>query len=83
MNPSTYEFYPPRLVGQRRRIYIDELGGRHGIIYVAKNDLGLDISEETARKVLERVKASFSREGRRSAYTPNELKELILEIQRR
>jgi methanogen homocitrate synthase len=82
MNPSTYEFYPPRLVGQRRKVYIDELGGRHGILYVAKNELGLDISEDLARKVLERVKSSFSREGRRSAYTPEEVKELIMEIQR-
>jgi methanogen homocitrate synthase len=81
MNPSTYEFYPPRLVGQRRKVYIDELGGRHGILYVAKNELGLDISEETARKVLERVKKSFSRGGRRSSYTPDEIKELITEIQ--
>ncbi len=81
INPSTYEFYPPRLVGQRRKVYIDELGGRHGIIYVAKNELGLDISEETARKVLERVKASFFDGGRRSSYTPDEIKELIKEIQ--
>ncbi len=81
INPSTYEFYPPRLVGQRRRVYIDELGGRHGIIYVAKNELGIDISEETARKVLERVKASFFGGGRRSSYTPDEIKELIKEIQ--
>jgi methanogen homocitrate synthase len=82
MHPTTYEFYPPRLVGQRRRVFIDELGGRHGILYVAKNELGLDISEETARKVLERVKASFSRGGRRSSYTPDEIKTLIAEIQR-
>ncbi len=82
MNPTTYEFYPPRLVGQRRKVYIDELGGRHGILYVAKNELGLDISEETAKKVLERVKASFSSGGRRSSYTPDEIKELIGEIQR-
>ncbi|UCC58573.1 MAG: homoaconitate hydratase [Candidatus Bathyarchaeum sp.] len=82
VHPTTYEFYPPRLVGQRRKVFIDELGGRHGILYVAKKELGLDISEETARKVLERVKASFYHEGRRSSYTPNEIKELILEIQR-
>jgi len=82
MNPITYEFYPPRLVGQRRKVFIDELGGRHGILYVAKNELGLDISEDLAKKVLERVKTSFSREGRRSPYTPDEIKALIIEIQR-
>ena len=80
-NPTTYEFYPPRLMGQKRKIYIDELGGRHGIMYVAK-ELGLNISEETARKVLERVKIAFSREGRRSSYTPDEIKEIIMELEK-
>jgi len=83
VNPSTYEFYPPRLVGQRRKVYIDELSGRHGIMYVAEKELGLNISEETAKKVLEIVKASFSSGGRRSSYTPDELKEMIMEIEKR
>jgi isopropylmalate/homocitrate/citramalate synthase len=82
VNPTTYEFYPPRLMGQKRKVYINELGGRHGIIYVAK-ELGLDISEETARKVVERVKTAFSCEGRRSSYTPDEIKEMIMEIEKR
>jgi len=81
VNPTTYEFYPPRLMGQKRKIYVDELGGRHGIIYMAK-ELGLKISEETARKVLERVKASFSSGERRSSYTPDEIKQLINEIEK-
>lgn len=81
VNPHTYEFYPPRMMGQTRKIYIDELGGRHGIIYVAK-ELGITISDETARKVLEKIKTSFSREGRRSSYTPEEIKEMIDEIQK-
>ena len=83
VKPTTYEFYPPRLMGQRRKVYIDELSGRHGIMYVAKKELGLNISEETARKVLLKVKASFSREGRRSSYTPDEIKEMIMEIEKR
>jgi isopropylmalate/homocitrate/citramalate synthase len=81
VNPTTYEFYPPRLMGQKRKIYIDELGGRHGIMYVAK-ELGLEISEETAKKVLERVKASFSSGERRSSYTPDEIKEIITESEK-
>jgi methanogen homocitrate synthase len=81
VNPKTYEFYPPRMMGQKRKVYIDELGGRHGIMYVA-NELGLKISEETAKKVLERIKTAFSREGRRSSYTPDEIKEIILEIEK-
>jgi len=81
VNPQTYEFYPPRMMGQTRKIYIDELGGRHGIIYVAK-ELGIEISDETARKVLDKIKTAFSREGRRSSYTPEEIKEIIDEIQK-
>ena len=81
VNPTTYEFYPPRMMGQKRKIYIDELGGRHGIIYVAK-ELGLEISEETAKKVLERIKTAFSCEGRRSSYTPEDIKQLIDEIEK-
>ena len=78
---TTYEFYPPRMMGQKRKIYIDELGGRHGIIYVAK-ELGLDISEDTARRVLELVKESFSSGVRRSSYTPDEIKMMIFKIQK-
>jgi isopropylmalate/homocitrate/citramalate synthase len=81
VNPTTYEFYPPRMMGQKRKIYIDELGGRHGIIYVAK-ELGLEISDATARKVLERVKASFSSGERRSSYTPAEIKKIIDEVEK-
>jgi isopropylmalate/homocitrate/citramalate synthase len=81
VNPYTYEFYPPRMMGQERKIYIDELGGRHGIIYVAK-ELGIEISDETARLVLEKIKTAFSREGRRSSYTPQEIKQMIDEIQK-
>jgi isopropylmalate/homocitrate/citramalate synthase len=81
VNPKTYEFYPPRMMGQTRKIYIDELGGRHGIIYVAK-ELGITISDDVARKVLEKIKASFSSGERRSSYTPEEIKKLIDEIQK-
>jgi isopropylmalate/homocitrate/citramalate synthase len=80
VNPTTYEFYPPRMMGQKRKIYIDELGGRHGIIYVAK-DMGMEISDETARKVLERIKESYSTGARRSSYTPEEIKQLIDETE--
>jgi methanogen homocitrate synthase len=81
MNPTTYEFYPPELVGQRRKVYIDELCGRHGIMYIAEKDFGMNIPKSVAEKVLSKIKASFSHEGRQSSYTPNELKELIMEIQ--
>ena len=83
INPITYEFYPPRLVGQKRRVYIDELSGRHGIMYVAEKELGINISEETAKNVLEKIKAAYSSGARRSSYTPDELKEMIAETEKR
>jgi 2-isopropylmalate synthase len=81
VNPVTYEPYPPELVGQRRKVCIDELCGRHGIMYIAEKELGMNISENIAGKVLSRVKRTFSQEGRRSAYTPSELRDLINEVQ--
>ena len=83
INPQTYEFYPPRLVGQKRRVYIDELSGRHGIMYVAEKELKINISEEIAKKVLEKIKAAYSSGARRSSYTPDEVKEMIAETEKR
>jgi len=81
MDTTTYEFYPPELVGQRRKVYINELCGRHGILYIAERELGMNISEDIATRVLSRIKTSFSKEGRRSPYSSSEIKELIMEIQ--
>ncbi len=60
-------------------MYIDELCGRHGILYVART-LGMNISEEMAKQVVLNIKMSFSQRDRRRAYTPEELKELIMKI---
>jgi isopropylmalate/homocitrate/citramalate synthase len=81
MDTSTYEFYPPRLVGQRRRVCLDELCGRHGVLYVAREELGMDISEDVAVRAMSRIKEAFSRENRQSPYSPSELRELIMQIQ--
>jgi hypothetical protein len=64
-------------------VYIDELSGRHGIMYVAEKELKTKISEETAKKVLDKIKASYSSGARRSSYTPDELKEMLAEIEKR
>jgi len=81
MNPATYEVYPPELVGQKRRVYIDELCGSHGILYVAEKKLGMNISRDTAREVISKIKRAYLEEDRQSAYTLTELKELILKAQ--
>jgi len=79
-NPVTYEFYPHDLFGRWRRMELDELSGRHGVIYVARTELGIDLSEKVARNVLSRIKESFSNEGRQSPYTLDELRSLIQEL---
>ncbi len=76
-NPVTYEFYPIDLFGQERRIELDELSGRHGVIYVAKNMLGVDVSEREAASIIAEIKSSFSEDGRQDSYTPHELWALI------
>lgn len=81
MNPVTYEACPPELVGRRRRVYVDELCGKYGILYIAEKELGMNISKDTAQKVISRIKRAYSEEGRRSAYTPDEVKRLIVEAQ--
>ena len=80
MNPITYESFHPKLIGRRRRVYIDELCGTHGVLYIAERELGMNISKDTAQKVLSRIKTSYSHGARRSAYTPSELKRLIVEV---
>lgn len=80
MNPVTYESFHPKLIGRRRRVYINELCGTHGVLYIAERELGMNISKDTAQKVLSRIKTSYSHGARRSAYTPSELKRLIIEV---
>jgi len=80
MNPITYETFHPKLIGRRRKVYIDELCGTHGVLYIAEKELGINISKDTAQKVLSRIKTSYSEGARHSAYTTSELKRLINEI---
>lgn len=80
MNPVTYESFHPKLIGRRRRVYINELCGTHGVLYIAERELGMNISKDTAQKILSRIKTSYSHGARRSAYTPSELKRLIIEV---
>jgi len=44
-NPKTYEHAEPKLVGNKRRILVSELGGKTGILIRAQ-DLELDLSKE-------------------------------------
>lgn len=76
-NPVTYEFYPENLFGGSRNIEINELSGSKGIIWVARKRLGFDISEEQAKRIIQIIKTNFS-SGKKTAYTKDELKKLIV-----
>jgi len=57
-NPLTYEHLDPRLVGNKRRILVSELGGKTGILLRAKA-LNYDLSktDPQTKKILELVQA--------------------------
>ena len=79
-DPTPYAFYPATFFERNRKIEIDEFSGRRGVIYVAQNMLGLYISEDDAKRVITEIKASYSRGGKQAAYSPLELRELILRV---
>jgi 2-isopropylmalate synthase len=54
-NPSTYEPFPPRLVGNRRRIMFGRYSGAAATTFML-NLFGLSVSEKEARKVVQRIK---------------------------
>jgi len=56
-NSKTYEHINPELVGNRRSTTISELSGKSNILELSKNKrFGQDLSGETAKKIVEKVK---------------------------
>jgi len=74
VNPVTYEPYPPELVGQRRRLVIGKLSGRHAI-KAKLEELGVKVSDELLTKITEAVKAAS--EERKSALSDEEFLRLV------
>jgi 2-isopropylmalate synthase len=54
-DPTTFEHLDPGLVGNRRELLISELSGK-GTVQARADSAGLDLDEETAARVAERVK---------------------------
>ena len=77
VNPITYEPYPPELVGQRRRLVIGKLSGRHAI-KAKLEELGIFVSEEELTKITEAVKAAS--EERKSALSDEQFLKLIEDV---
>jgi 2-isopropylmalate synthase len=53
--PDMYQHIDPSVVGNRQRLVVSELAGRANIVLKAK-ELGLEITDEQARTVLDEVK---------------------------
>ena len=55
-NPRTYEHIPPEWVGNQRRFLVSDVSGRSNLL-AKLQELGVDLSKEEARRLLEEVKA--------------------------
>ncbi len=53
--PDAYEHTNPNLVGNRTRMVVSELSGKASILSKAE-ELGLEIDDEFARRIIERIK---------------------------
>src|SRR5437764_3970069 len=54
-DPATFEHIEPEVVGNRREFLISELSGR-GTVQARARDAGLDLDDDAAAEVVERVK---------------------------
>lgn len=55
-NPRTYEHIPPEWVGNQRRFLVSDVSGRSNLL-AKLQELGVDLSKEEARRLLDEVKA--------------------------
>jgi 2-isopropylmalate synthase len=56
VDPATFEHMDPALVGNAREILVSELSGK-GTVEARAREAGLELDDEAARRVIERVKA--------------------------
>jgi 2-isopropylmalate synthase len=55
-DPATFEHIDPEVVGNRRELLVSELSGK-GTVQARARDAGIELRDEDARRVTERVKA--------------------------
>jgi 2-isopropylmalate synthase len=55
-DPATFEHLDPEVVGNRRELLISELSGR-GTVHARAVDAGIELGQEDASRVIDRVKA--------------------------
>ena len=58
----SYQHIPPQVVGNQKHVLVSELAGRSNILYRIKEmNLGVDVSQEDVRHLLEHIKLQESR----------------------
>ena len=76
-NPTTYESYPPELVGRERSLLLGKLSGTHAVVHKL-HALGYNASREKVTEVLAAVKEMS--EKRRSALSDSEFAEIAQQV---
>jgi 2-isopropylmalate synthase len=74
---STYEPYPPEMVGRKRTIILGKLSGHHAV-KMKLQQIGVNASDDVIFKILDRVK-SLSEEKNRSI-TEEEFQKIVREV---
>jgi isopropylmalate/homocitrate/citramalate synthase len=76
-NPTTYEPYPPELVGRERSLLLGKLSGTHAVVHKL-HALGYNAPREKVTEVLAAVKEMS--EKRRSALSDSEFAEIAQQV---
>lgn len=76
-SPTTYEPYPPELIGRTRKIILGKLSGSHAVNAKLK-EFGITVDETKLKKITETVKKVS--ESRRSALTDEEFLDLLPKV---
>ncbi len=69
----SYQHIDPHMVGNAKRVLVSELAGRSNILYKVKElDMGIDVDQQTARRLLQEVKLleskGFQYEGAEASF---------------
>lgn len=76
-NPTTYEPYPPELVGQKRRLVLGKLSGSHAVSSKLQ-EYGIKASKKEVKKILLEVKKTS--EKRKSVLSDEEFLKIVHQV---
>ena len=81
-DPFTYEPYPPKLVGNVRRLTIGKLSGRTIILHRAQEITGkkIDGTDPRLDNLVQVIKGMYESGERKSSLKEEEFKELVIKV---